>query len=190
MSLFCAGAVLGKAACSQCRAIAICVSGAVVLRRLAWQASASVCAGVFFVGPVLQSAHLVELEMEMCQNRSKSIWRRNPVLAVDEFRERGKVGFHGSWSCSCKFRGMRSIRAWVQVSRQVWRSDHSRCGAAHNYPSAHLGWVESLSLSRGAHFVLRAKSEPSAHLGWVAGSRCGAARSERVRDREQERERE
>ena len=33
-------------------------------------------------------------------------------------------------------------------------------------PSAHFGWVESLSLWRGAHFF-KVQSGPSALLGWV-----------------------
>ena len=47
-----------KTACSRYRAIGICVPGAVV-----WRARDSVCAGIVFVGPVVQSARFGELEM-------------------------------------------------------------------------------------------------------------------------------
>ena len=56
VSFRCAGAVFWKVACSRCRASGICDPGVVVLRRPAWQARDSVCAGAFFVGPVVQSA--------------------------------------------------------------------------------------------------------------------------------------
>ena len=44
--------------CSGCRVTWIRDPGAVVLRCPAWPARGSVCAGVVFVGPVVQSAHL------------------------------------------------------------------------------------------------------------------------------------
>ena len=69
----------------------ICLSGVVVLRRLAWQAHAGVCAGVIFVGPAVQPACFGELDMR--QNWSTSFWRHSPVLVLDACRKRVKVGF-------------------------------------------------------------------------------------------------
>ena len=65
----------------------------VVLRRPAWQACDSVCAGAVFVGPVVQSARFGG--PETCQNWSKSFWRHSPVLVLDACRKRVKDGFCG-----------------------------------------------------------------------------------------------
>ena len=56
-------------------------------------------------------------------------------------------------------------------------SNRSRSGAVHNLrtqskPSAHFGWVESLSLWRGVHF--ESKVNPLQTLGGSNRSRCGA----------------
>ena len=193
VSFRCAGAVFWKAACSRCRATGICDPGVVVLRCPAWQACDSVCAGAVFVGPVIHSARLGELER--CQNWSKSFWRHSPGLVLDASRKRVKVGFRGRcsslhdfefvagllcvtgaapsrfwlsfvagaalWSFSCKFCGRRSTLApgCRLLGRHVTltQRDRSRCGAVHilrtrSEPSAHFGWVESLSLWCGAHF--------------------------------------
>ena len=93
-----------KAACSRCRAIGICVPGVVVLR---WQARGSVCAGVLFVGPVVQSARFGELETR--QNWSKSFWRHSPVLVLDACRKRVKVGFRGRRSSFDDFEFVASL---------------------------------------------------------------------------------
>ena len=99
-----------KAACSRCRAIGICVPGVVVSRCPAWQARGSVCAGVLFVGPVIQSARFAELET--CQNWSKSFWRHSPVLVLDACRKRVKVGFRGGRSSFDDFEFVASL-LWV-----------------------------------------------------------------------------
>ena len=165
VSFRCAGAVFWKAACSRCRAIGICDPGVVALRCPAWQARHSVCAGAVFVGTVVQSARFGG--PEACQHWSQSFWRHSPVLVLP----------------GCRFRGRH-----VTLTQQ----DRSRCGAVHisstrSKPSAHFGWVESLSLWRGAHFakakrtlcalwvgqicgavrILSMRNEPSAHFGWV-----------------------
>lgn len=44
------------------------------MKRLAWQAHASVCAGVMSVGPVVQSARFVKI--------SRSLWGHSPVLIL------------------------------------------------------------------------------------------------------------
>ena len=85
----CAGAVFWKR--SRCQDLR---SGVVVLRCPAWQAR-SVCAGVLFVGLVVQSARSGKLET--CQNWSNSFWRHSPVLVLDACCKRVKVGF----CCRC-----------------------------------------------------------------------------------------
>ena len=107
VSFRCAGAVFWKAACSRCRASGICDPGVVALRRPAWQARDSVCAGAVFVGPVVQSACFGV--PEACQNLSKSFWRRSPVLVLDACRKRIKVGFRGRSSTLGDFEFVASL---------------------------------------------------------------------------------
>ena len=56
----------------------------------------SVCPGVVFVRPAVQSARFDELEAH--QNWSKSFWRQGPGLVLDACRKRVKDGFRGRCS--------------------------------------------------------------------------------------------
>ena len=73
----------------------------------AWQARHSVCAGAVFVGPVVQSARFGG--PETCQNWSKSFWRHSPVLVLDAWRKRVKVGFRGRSSTLDDFEFVASL---------------------------------------------------------------------------------
>ena len=61
----------------------------------------------------------------------------------------------------------------VNPLRTLGGSDSSRCGAVRflsmrSEPSAHIGWVESLSLSRGAHFERAKKTLCALRMGRIA----------------------
>ena len=114
---------------------------------------------------------------ETCQNWSKSFWRHSPVLVLDAFRKRVKVGclddfeFVASFLCvtgaalsivlvefcgrrgtlelSCKFRGRRSTLA-------------PGC----RFRGRHVTLTQRDRSRCGAVRILRTRSEPSAHVGW------------------------
>ena len=96
----CAGAVLWLVARLHCYAVSICVLGVVVLRRLPWQARASVCTSVTFIGLVVQSARLGEVEM--CQN---------PPNSSSPCCKHVNVGVHVRWTMLSSWQG---YVAWLQ----------------------------------------------------------------------------
>ena len=99
------------------RAIVICVSGVVVLRCFAWNARASACSSVIFVGPVVQSAR--SGEFDICQSRSNSFWHHSPALILDTRCKRVEVGFRDRRSTS-RFLGQIS---WQVQYFKAFRAD-------------------------------------------------------------------
>ena len=123
-----------------------------------------VCAGVLFVGPVVQSARFGELER--CQNWSKSLWRHNPALVLDACRKRVKVGFRGRCSSLDDFEFVASAQhfraCWLNfvAGTALWSFSCKFCGRCSTLAPGcrfrgrhvHFDSATSLSLWRGAHF--------------------------------------